>query len=160
MVFTPHTIGSKYRQYENATTKEIAKMIRNDLKKFKGVKFSVRMEHYNCINVRIIECSFNPYVDEYNVYLKTDDLQYYREHFEGRRSKIYNGAGKILLEEVTKVFNAYNYDDSDSMTDYFSTNYYGTAEYDYECKFPDLKSMSYLALLAGQKQMAGAYHAY
>jgi hypothetical protein len=31
---------------------------------------------------------------------------------------------KIVLKDILEMLNSYNYDDSDSMTDYFSTNFY------------------------------------
>ena len=40
-MITAHTVGKKYAEVKDLKVKEIAKLLRKDLKKFKGCKFSV-----------------------------------------------------------------------------------------------------------------------
>lgn len=79
-------------------TKEIAKIIRSHVKKrFPFVKFSITTKGYNSINCDIINSPF----EENSKYLKA-------------------------IQEYCKLFvDSYNYNNSDSMTDYYDVNFYG-----------------------------------
>jgi len=90
----------------------IAKNIREDIKQAvkknelpKG-KYSVRISRYSMgrsINIRAKEIEFPVYGED------------------GRLNKF----GELLRDSLEKIRNAYNYDNSDIMTDYFDVNYYG-----------------------------------
>ena len=78
--------------------KEIAKIIRSHVKKrFPFVKFSITTKGYNSINCDIVSSPF----EENSKYLKA-------------------------IQDYCKLFvDSYNYNNSDSMTDYFDVNFYG-----------------------------------
>jgi len=106
-MLTAHTIGNKYAEVKNLPIKEIAKLIRKDLKKFKDCKFSVTST-YNKIDVTLIACSnLSKYFDTWEGYHKTDAR--YKDSFS---------------QEVKSIMNQYNFDNSDSMTDYFHQNFF------------------------------------
>jgi hypothetical protein len=133
-------------------TKEIAKRIRQHLKdEFPGCKFSVRTDYYSMgssidvslmkadrkIKLRFEEipdkalCSY--YANRYtqDELKKAQDRDYHQlGHFYGEYdiNKWCNGVfltyqGYMLLKRVEQIANYYNYDDSDSMTDYYSVNF-------------------------------------
>ena len=54
-MITAHTVGNKYKDVQNLRVKDIAKLVRKDLKKFKGCKFSVKST-YNKIDVSLVDC--------------------------------------------------------------------------------------------------------
>ena len=51
-----HTVGNKYAEVKDLKVKDIAKLVRKDLKKFKGCKFSVKST-YNKIDVALVDCN-------------------------------------------------------------------------------------------------------
>ncbi len=53
-MLSAHTVGNKYKEVQDLRPKEIAKIIRKDLKKFKDCKFSIKSD-YNAINVKLID---------------------------------------------------------------------------------------------------------
>lgn len=136
--------GSKYRQNSNLTTKEIAAKIREELKtKHPNCVFSVTKESYSggaSISIDLMAAPFealkcyykNNWVDGVR---KTENYQDDKGHAQlGIISKDYengqsNGAVLTLeawevMKDAQSIANSYNYDDSDSMTDYFNTNFY------------------------------------
>ena len=86
-MLTAHTIGSKYREVEDLKVKEIAKLIRQDLKKFKGCKFSVKST-YNSVNVKLTDC---------------DDVKKYFYIWEGVNQK------DPRYIDILKYLNLYSY---------------------------------------------------
>jgi hypothetical protein len=100
--------GNKYTETQNLDIKEIAKLVRADLKQFKDCKFSVSIERYSMgqsLNVYIMQTPFDVY-----------------EYIEEERK--YTLRANNLVTEVKNILNQYNYDNSDSMTDYFDTRFY------------------------------------
>lgn len=95
------TIGTKYEETKDLDIKDIAKLVRTDLKQaYPDYKFSVRIERFSmgqAINVEV----FNTGVDN-------------RWEDEGR----------ALQQKLEKIIDAYSYDNSDPMTDYFHTRFY------------------------------------
>lgn len=140
MTFNPRFLWEKYDT--NLSVKEIAKLIRGELKQFKGCKFSVVKEHSNCINIEIKEVPFKPYISQYYEAKASDNWEAYHEYRRGLASNEewhrsgYTKEWQFLMDQVEKIANAYNFDDSDSMTDYFHVNYYCFVKYDYDCKTP------------------------
>ena len=113
--------GNKYEQVKNLDIKEIAKLVRQDLKKFKDCKFSVSIERFSmgrALNVTLI-CSsdlkkFTTFKSEYC------DL---RVVFE-----------PSFKNELENIINQYNFDKSDSQTDYSHVNFYTSLEIDHNFK--------------------------
>lgn len=136
-------------------TKEIAKRIRDQLKQeFKGCKFSVRTELYSggsSIHVNLMESDFKVIRDFKDIseraIFQCESRRYTKEQIEQMQKKRYhqlgchfyedydpdnwsNGVflteqGYNLFQRVQQIMNQYNYDNSDSMTDYFDVNFYG-----------------------------------
>jgi hypothetical protein len=110
--------GSNYNS--DLTMKDIAKLIREQLKKdHPTCKFSVTKEIYSMgasIHVSLISADFKA--------IKNDEeyLQLNQYHLEND-DRITDEAKKVMLY-VNQLVYSYNYDNSDSMTDYFDTNFY------------------------------------
>jgi hypothetical protein len=118
-------VGSNYNS--KLTNKEIAVIFRQHLKsQFPEVKFSVRCEGYNSINIYIKE---SPYIYSKLEYKNNIEPREYRD-FEKEHNKELNA----ILEYCNRLHKSYNFDDSDSMSDYFHVNYYGSASIDYKYK--------------------------
>ena len=124
--------GSKYRENRNLSTKEIAALVRKEARAFakkNGIKVSVRFDSFSggsSIDMWIQEISFNPFTEEYMECLKAGKkVEWERDwSFNGRPEK-FNEKYNAILEELDRILNQYNFDDSDAMTDYFHVNYYG-----------------------------------
>lgn len=86
--------------------RDIAKLIRKDLRAaMPAIKWSVRIERYSM-------------GQSINVEGHTDVPLYVTGHE-------LNANGKVLQDKAEAIVNAYNFDDSDSMNDYFNVNFYG-----------------------------------
>ena len=107
---------------------DIAKQIRKDLKDayWKDFKFSVRIETYAgwwSIDVSIMEWNIEFYTEEYKKVLELNEYSEY-EAFRESRGRTYTEEWEKVLEDVKTIWNRYNHNNSDSMTDYFDRNYY------------------------------------
>ena len=105
-MLSAHTVGNKYKEVQDLRPKEIAKLIRKDLKKFKDCKFSVKSD-YNAINVKLIECTN----------LDRFEMHEYYHHTSIRMNNDF-------MKEVKTIMNQYNFDNSDTMSDYFHNNFF------------------------------------
>jgi putative lipoic acid-binding regulatory protein len=114
-------VGSNY---SGLSTKETAVVIRKELKtRFPECKFSVTSD-YNSVDV---ELKSSPYE-----YLNAPYELDYHELKEWVNSN--NIEINAIKKYVEKLVNSYNYDDSDSMTDYFCTHFYNNTSVSYEYK--------------------------
>lgn len=100
-------VGAKYEMTEDLDIKEIAKLVRADLKtKFPGVKASVRIERYSmgqAINVDILS-----------------GLQPLHQTEPPKRPSVY---GAQLRGQIAELLDEYNYDNSDMMEDYYDVRF-------------------------------------
>lgn len=143
--------GKMSREYgknyeERLNVKTIAKRVRQDLKKIKDVKFSVRIERFSMGQAIRIELKsigsplfsegFTKKLAETKDVRKTFEALADRE-FESRYSKRVNW----VLDRAKKILESYNYDGSDVMTDYSDVNFYGTAKVDYVFEQNVLKNL-------------------
>lgn len=121
------TEGEKYQATKSLSTKEIAILIRKELKDevFSGLKFSVRSD-YNHIRVEIIDAptDFETINPEFEAKFQAGENTY--------GTSRYNDNANALIEMIEKIVNSYNYDDSDSQTDYFSVNFYSSVSFCYK----------------------------
>jgi DNA polymerase III sliding clamp (beta) subunit (PCNA family) len=107
---------------QNRATKDIAKIVRTQLKKYwPTCKFSVTRD-YNSMHIALMQSDFNPYSDSF-----IDD----KENYSVTKSLIdYDGnlssKGKELFKFIVKLTDYYNWDRSDTMTDYSDVNFYLT----------------------------------
>ena len=117
-MLTAHTIGNKYAEVKDLRVKEIAKLVRKDLKKFKGCKFSVTSD-IRTINVKLIDC---------------DDVKKYFYIWEGVNQKGPRYTD-TFYKEVKSIMDQYNFDNGDSMSDYWHQNFFAF----FDLHFPLLK---------------------
>ena len=117
-MLTAHTVGKKYAEVKDLRVKEIAKLVRKDLKKFKGCKFSVKST-YNKIDVALVDC---------------DDIKKYFYIWEGHSQKDPRYTD-TFHKEVKSIMNQYNFDNGDSMSDYWHKNFFAF----FNLHFPLLK---------------------
>ena len=136
-----HT-GSKY--VPGRTIKEIAKLVREDLKASikagklpNGLKTSVTISRYagGCsLTLVVTEAEpscFNP--------AYRSEIDYTRAHTE--RPSRFTAEGKAILTELEQIVTSYQHKDVDSMSDYYSTNFHEEVRFG-----SDLEQRSLLAL--------------
>lgn len=123
ITFTPGTANydkDRYKfvgsNYTGLSVKETAATIRKHLKeRFPEVKFSVTSD-YNSIDVTI---KASPY--DYKTLAYSPDISPYEyRKFEEENNKEINA----IVDYCKKLLTSYNWDDSDSMTDYFNCHFY------------------------------------
>lgn len=97
-----HTVGAKYHEVENLDIKEIARLVRKDLKTlFEGwphANISVRIKKYS------MGRSISAYVSGLGVERNSNNA-------------------RSIQRQMRLVVDKYNFDDSDSMTDYHHTSF-------------------------------------
>lgn len=119
------SVGSNYRS--GLTNKEIAVIFRQNLKaQFPECKFSVRCDGYNSINIDIKESPYNYSKLEYNGNLEPCEYRNYE--------KEHNKELNAIKDYCDKLHSSYNFNDSDSYSDYFHVNYYGHVSISYDYK--------------------------
>lgn len=134
-MYNKGTKGSKYNKDLNI--KDIAKLIRKDIKtaikegKLPEMKTSVRINRYSggqSLTIDIKEFKVGGFLNpEYiKAYHKNPHLAY--TEYPPR----YYPFVERALEDLERIANAYNYDNSDSMFDYFDVNYYTTIGINWE----------------------------
>lgn len=120
-------------RYDSAlSTTDICKKIRQHLKEeqaknplFTFSKFSVRKEHHKSIVVRVVEMGFNPLNPE-RVDMETD------RKCNSYGMPYYTPDGKAFFDRIKAIVDSYNFDGSDTQTDYFHVNFYSDVNLDYE----------------------------
>lgn len=111
--------GSKYQATKGETCAQIAKRIRKDIKAIElpeGVTVQV-VSDYNSIGINVRGLS------DAQTYLPQDDDD--RANF---RRQEYTPVAQKLIDELTTIHHAYNYDNSDIQSDYFDVRYYGRVD--------------------------------
>tara|TARA_Y100001960_G_C14110610_1_gene557286 strand:+ start:55 stop:462 length:408 start_codon:yes stop_codon:yes gene_type:complete len=110
-------IGNKYEQVKDLDKKDIAKLIRKDLKKFSDSKFSVQIRRFTghgSIDVRLISTDINKRISK-----RTNEL-----------CANYPEINKDFRSEVESIIDQYNFNKSDMMQDYAHVNYWSSFELD------------------------------
>jgi hypothetical protein len=130
-------VGSNYK---GQRTDEIIEIIRQWLKQtYPRYVFSVRRIHYNSFHIDLIKADFTAFRPESGI--KTyKDLNPYQID----RDKDLTDRAREVMSQVRAFIMSYNFDDSDSMTDYFNTNFYlhlgvGNYKHPYKIEIPKLK---------------------
>lgn len=123
--------GSKYAATKDMDLRDIAKLVRADLKTIvkRGFKLSVRIDRYSMgqsLDVRVVAVPASFRV-----------LNAERFALEQRDPHGYHGGlpwisdeAKALREEIEAIVRAYNYDGSDTMTDYYHVRFHSTVDFD------------------------------
>ena len=112
--------GSRYDS--SLRNKDIAKIMREYVKSvYPTWKFSIRMAGYNSIHISVMEAPVDVFTTEDH-----DSIQV--NHYYIDNDERITEYCKMVLKDACSMLQSYNYDDSDSMSDYFSTNFYTTLE--------------------------------
>ena len=111
--------------------KDIAKAVREYVKKkYPNCKFSVSIERFSggqSMTVSLQEADFNPLLDESLWSLSGDGNKYFsvnQYHFE--KSETLTPEAISVLKDVRDFYNQFNYNHSDTQTDYFNVRFYET----------------------------------
>lgn len=112
-----HTVGSNYKK--GMSNKEIAATVKKELsRRFPGTKWSATTGGYNSIDLYL---KSSPYHNE--------------KHYQSRQEWAEKSPEiAAIIEYADKLLNSYNYNDSDSMTDYFDVNFYDSVGVYYDYK--------------------------
>jgi hypothetical protein len=123
--------GSKYDR--SLSLKEIASRLRNELNDaYPDIKISIRKDGHNALRVNILSLPFIPYSFEYMQLVQEENKIY---PYINNNSDKYNKSYNTIKDKIYDMVQAYNYDRSDPMTDYFDVNFYDgrpKIDYDYE----------------------------
>ncbi len=126
--------GSKYKETENLSLKEIAKLIRADFKelKLKGYKISVRCRDHIAIDMEVVAVP-----EGFRMF--SDIGAEFTKKFPNRPTSIisnslYSDDYTKIVAEMKKIFDSYNYDYSDVMSDFFNVRYYGNPKLSYDLR--------------------------
>lgn len=121
--------GSNYDK--NLSTVDIAKIIKKQLKQeFPNCKFSVTSEYYaggSSLSIHLMESPFRVSNDPaFKGHISLNQYQFSDSDLDESVNNGYKITPQAfyIFREVVRLINSYNYDDSDSMIDYFSTNFY------------------------------------
>ena len=128
--------GSKYQSTKDLSIREIAALIRKDLKKYSakdGYKFSVRSEVFRggqsiAVTIRSIPEGFTVETPEFVTWR---DQNPHSSYFSAPQR--YSDELTALIDDVKDIVNAYNFDDSDSSSDYFH-NFHDSIRLDLDAK--------------------------
>lgn len=117
------SVGNRYKDTLDLDIKEISKLIKNELSiYYPEWQFSVKISRFSggeSINVNILDIPYNPYSESVDNLLKNNLKIPYN-----RTEEYYNKLYLKDIEKIKTIINQYNYDDSNSMVDYFDKRYY------------------------------------
>lgn len=129
--------GKKYDS--NLDIKEIAKLVRKDIKaavkagKLPPLKCGVRISRFSggqSLSVTVKEVGFQVVNPEFTKGVEEGLNSYTLYHTVG----LYTEQAQEALSTLRSIADAYNFDGSDTMTDYFHVNYYSRVEYSSEVR--------------------------
>jgi hypothetical protein len=128
-------VGAKYNK--DLGTTQIAALVRQEIKaavKTGGLpraKYSVRSAHFaggSSIDIQIKSPSFT-IMNPKRIELETRDSRFQWQTYESEPR--YTADASSTLKKIEEILTSYNFDDSDSMTDYFHVNFYGGVKFDW-----------------------------
>lgn len=143
---TPKRRSESPKYDPKLSVKEIAVRIRADIKaaitrgEIPAVKTSVRSDR-NSIDVTIVSWPKDFQVSNAERVIH-DHLHPNQSGFiDDRELPYHTDAARSLIKKIESMRNAYNFDDSDPMTDYFHVNYYGGTHIDWEAEHAERKKI-------------------
>ena len=116
--------GSKYEETKDLNLKEIAKLVRADIKEYCDnqkklgvtIKITVATQYYSMgqsLNFTIQECNQPLYNENWN----EDNI--------GSEDNYYHSPYYYTLKDIIEyIYNQYNYDNSEPQTDYFDSRFH------------------------------------
>jgi len=142
--------GVNYDRSHCQNLTDIAKLIKNELKRiYPEAVFSITKETYSggqSLYIHLMKWNKSPFVDpasidwemilhQYSNYnytmeelknLYNSEAKGYMQvnHYYISEAWVLSDAGKEILSKAHQLSNSFNYNDSDSMIDYFHTNFY------------------------------------
>lgn len=138
--------GSKYDATRDLPLTEVCKRIRQDIKdaiaggRLPGLKVSVRQRESRAVTLTIkdVPASFRLYTPDYLAWAQANPMDdrhgngpyfsYYASCRHRRMTPEYDN----VLQVLSEIVQAYNRDNSDTMTDYFDVRFYKTVEFCWE----------------------------
>jgi hypothetical protein len=124
-------VGSKYDP--DLDVVEIAKRVRKDLKReYSECKFSVRIQRFSMgrsLDVTIKHTDFQVVNPDW-VRFRVENPEW--DHAKTNAPELYTADGEALFKRVKEIVQAYNFDDSDSMSDYYHVNFSQKIVFDHD----------------------------
>lgn len=127
--------GSKFDK--NLSTKEIAARVRQEIKEavktgdLPKAKYSVRIDCYSMgssIDVVIRALPFS-ILNPKRIELEAHNPRFQWQNYESEPRHTLEASA--VLGKVEQLLSSYNFDNSDSMTDYFDVKFYGHVKFDW-----------------------------
>lgn len=125
--------GSNYERTAGMDIKELAKLIKEELNiYFPDWKFSVKISRYSggqSMRISIVDMPYTPFSKEVDYAYKNNT--HYDSHM---RYEIYNEQYLKDYKKIKSITEQYNFDDSDTQSDYFHVRYYAFVDLDSSIK--------------------------
>lgn len=124
MTTSPHTIGSRYHQTSDLDVAQVAKLVRSDIRDAIQAGTLPTMK----VSVRISRFSGGTSID---VHLSGQDfpLTERRPDAWGMERDMLTAYARLTIADVKAIVDAYNFDDSDSLTDYYRVRFYSSVTF-------------------------------
>jgi curved DNA-binding protein CbpA len=107
-------------------------------------KFSITVKHYSSIYINLMEAPFSPFAKIEDIQEEIDCMKQRNNYYSAEERMTLSGYGinhyhmerdfhlsavcKAIMKDVLAFANSYNYDYSDTQSDYFATNFYLTLQ--------------------------------
>lgn len=132
--------GSRYEEVKDKSIKDIAAIIRAEIKTLvkngevpRHWKYSVRVERGTCIRITVevpkfitdLEMQFIE--EEGRCFHNVAEFEHNREFIDSKFNPLYDKMHVQTL--LRKLESSFNYDGSDAMTDYFDVNFYCSIDF-------------------------------
>lgn len=141
------TEGMNYKNTRGMDISDIAKLIRSELKsKFPECKFSVTIERYSggqSLYISLMSAPFEAALGGYDLddnnlpfdgYTQLNEKRFLKEYGDGKNNgAVLTPSAWEVLGYATAYASSFNFNDIDSMTDYFNVRFYlhvGIGKYD------------------------------
>jgi hypothetical protein len=135
--------GKKYQETKNLPLKEIAKRVKKEvLAKHPYINISVKTDHFSGGSSLDVHITAYPkqFLEKKLLYTEMSHLPEDKiPKYAWVASEDENA--KALLKDIEHIVNQYRYDDSDSMIDYFSNNFYSSVLFDHDLRKIELKRL-------------------
>ncbi len=120
-------VGKHYQAQRSAS--EIVKLVKAEIKaKYPQIELSVSKKLFaggKSIDVAIYDFGYNPFQQAFIAFgVQYAEIDRYQALYQGEYP-IYNDKAMACLKGCEAILQAYNFDHSDMMNDYFHVNFYG-----------------------------------
>lgn len=158
---TANFTGSKYETTRNLSIVDVAKLVRADIKAAekagklpKGIKVAVRTQKYSGGCSLDVEIQAAPGL----MICNPERVKFDRDFPHGyTKLPLLSEGASAVRDAVEALVSAYNYNDSDTLTDYFSYKFAGSVQFSMEARCADeriqLANMSLAADSSGGQKI-------